>query len=146
MHGAACRIGGSPGRTGPHLAWGMGPVQKITRKRKEEEKARRAARGRLLILGLLFAALAFWGSCWVNNNNLLALPSKSPLIPRTPHHKRSACQSHVCMAFGLVTSPEAPCGATWPSRHPSCRSGACIHNWTSREPVFAAGKEDMLVQ
>ena len=24
------------------------------------------------------------------------------------------------------------------------QSGACIHNWTSREPVFAAGKEDML--
>jgi hypothetical protein len=24
--------------------------------------------------------------------------------------------------------------------------GACIHNWTSREPVFAAGKEDMLGQ
>ena len=26
------------------------------------------------------------------------------------------------------------------------QSGACIHNWTSREPVFAAGKEDMLEQ
>jgi hypothetical protein len=27
------------------------------------------------------------------------------------------------------------------------QSGACIHNnWTSREPVFAAGKEDILVQ
>ena len=23
------------------------------------------------------------------------------------------------------------------------QSGACIHNWTSREPVFAAQKEDM---
>ena len=38
----------------------------------------------------------------------------------TPHHMRSACQSHVCMTFGLATSPEAPCGATWPSRHASC--------------------------
>jgi hypothetical protein len=26
------------------------------------------------------------------------------------------------------------------------QSGACIHNWTSREPVFAAGKDDILVQ
>ena len=26
------------------------------------------------------------------------------------------------------------------------QSGACIHNWTSREPVFAAGKEEILVQ
>jgi hypothetical protein len=63
-----------------------------------------------------------------------------------PHHMRSACQSHVCMIFGLVTSPEAPCGATWPSRHPPCRSGACIHSCTSREPVSAAGTNDILVQ
>jgi hypothetical protein len=28
----------------------------------------------------------------------------------------------------------------------SCTKRACIHNWTSREPVFAAGKEDILVQ
>jgi hypothetical protein len=26
----------------------------------------------------------------------------------------------------------------------SAQSGACIHNWTSREPVFAAGEGDML--
>jgi hypothetical protein len=28
-------------------------------------------------------------------------------------------------------------------RCPSCRKRACIHNCTSREPVFAAGEEDM---
>ena len=40
----------------------------------------------------------------------------------------------------------ASCGATWRSRHPSCTKRACSHNWTSREPVFAAGKEEILVQ
>jgi hypothetical protein len=40
--------------------------------------------------------------------------------PHTHHHMRSAWQSHVCIVFGVVTSPEAYCGATWRPRHPSC--------------------------
>jgi hypothetical protein len=46
--------------------------------------------------------------------------------PHTPHHMRSACQSHVCMAFGVVTSPGASCGATWRSRRPSCTK-RCVY-------------------
>jgi hypothetical protein len=46
--------------------------------------------------------------------------------PHTPHPMRSACQSHVCMVFGVVTSPEASCGATWRSRHPSCTK-RCVY-------------------
>jgi hypothetical protein len=46
--------------------------------------------------------------------------------PPPHHHMRSACQSHVCMIFGVVTSPEASCGATWRSRRPSCTK-RCVH-------------------
>ena len=46
--------------------------------------------------------------------------------PHTPHHMRSACQSHVCIVFGVVTSSEASCGATWRSRHPSCTK-RCVY-------------------
>jgi hypothetical protein len=44
----------------------------------------------------------------------------------THHHIRPACQSHVCIVFGVVTSPGAYCGATWRSRHPSCTK-RCVY-------------------
>ena len=56
----------------------------------------------------------------------------TPPTTGDPH----ASRIFICMPFGLTTSSEAPCGARWPSRHPFCRSGACIHNWTPREPVY----------
>jgi hypothetical protein len=54
----------------------------------------------------------------------------------------------LCSLFldNFVRSPLLAVAATWPSRDPPCRSGACIHNWTSREPVFAAGEEDVSAQ
>jgi hypothetical protein len=56
-----------------------------------------------------------------------------------PHHRRSACQSHVCMVFGLATSPEAPCGATWPSRHPHQRFSSSPCRCAQSRRVIAQG-------
>jgi hypothetical protein len=49
---------------------------------------------------------------------------RCPPPPPPPHEIRMSV--HVCMVFGVVTSPEAPCGATWRSRHPSCTK-RCVY-------------------
>jgi hypothetical protein len=86
----------------------------------------------------------------------------SELVFGGPRAAKSSCRCHrthpttgnphvgrisvICTTYSLVTWSGAPCGATWRSRHPSCTERACSHNWTSREPVFAAGTEGILVQ
>jgi hypothetical protein len=71
-------------------------------------------------------------SSWISERRPAGCRWQFKVPSYTPHHRGSACQSHVFMAFGLATSSEAPCGTTWPSRHPPCRSGACFHKRTSR--------------
>jgi hypothetical protein len=71
--------------------------------------------------------------------------------PHTPHHRKSACQSP--RLLGLVSvaclndlwlghfvrqKPLAARRGLLATR--PAQSGACIHNWTSREPVLLQGK------
>jgi hypothetical protein len=70
---------------------------------------------------------------------------------RCPHTHTTTGGPHVSRisarpVASLATWSGASCGATWRSRHPPCTKRACSHNWTSREPVFAAGKEEILAQ
>jgi hypothetical protein len=66
----------------------------------------------------------------------------TPLTTGDPHVSRMSAWS---LAWPLCQkSPLRRDVAFSPPSTLPAQSGACIHNWTSREPVFAAGKEDML--
>jgi hypothetical protein len=116
-------------------------------------------------MGLAWAA---WGRMGINLQDPRRKQSKVPPATHTPppppHRGPAAASrmSHVScnhmhgLWFGNFVRSALRCDVRrrglLASRHPPCRSAeaeaarvSCIHNWTSREPVSAAGEEDMSV-